>query len=147
MKTYSTKISEVKREWHVIDADGQVLGRLAAQIANMLMGKGKVIYTRNLDTGDYVVVINAAKIRVTGNKMEKKFYHRHSNYPGGFKSISLGKMMVENPAKALEEAIKGMLPHTRLGAAMVRKLKVYGGNEHPHAAQVKPAVSPAPETA
>jgi len=146
MKTYSTKISEVKREWQVVDADGQILGRLAVQIANMLMGKRKAMYTRNMDTGDYVVVINAAKIRVTGKKMQDKFYYRHSNYPGGFKSVSLAEMMAKDPAKAIEEAVRGMLPHTRLGAVMFGKLKVYGGNTHPHEAQVKKA-APAPETA
>jgi large subunit ribosomal protein L13 len=146
MKTYSTRISEVKREWQVVDADGQILGRLAVQIANMLMGKRKTIYVRNLDTGDYVVVINAAKIRVTGKKMQDKFYYSHSNYPGGFKSVSLADMMAKDPTKAIEEAVKGMLPHTRLGAVMLGKLKVYSGNTHPHEAQVK-QVAPAPETA
>jgi len=137
MKTYSTKPSEIEREWHVIDASDKVLGRLATQVANLLMGKHKPIFCRNLDTGDFVVILNADKVRVTGNKAKQKLYYRHSGYPGGLKSISLEKMMQTNPARVIEHAVKGMLPHNRLGAKMVKKLKVYTGDTHPHLAQTK----------
>ena len=137
MKTYSTSASDIKREWHVIDASGKVLGRLATQVASLLMGKHKPIFSRNLDVGDFVVIINADKIRVTGNKAKQKLYYRHSGYPGGFKSISLEKMMQTNPTRVVEYAVKGMLPHTRLGASMKKKLKVYAGDTHHHLAQVK----------
>ena len=137
MKTYSTKPSDIKREWHVIDASEQILGKLATQAARLLMGKHKPIFTRHLDTGDYVVVINADKVRVTGNKAKQKLYYRHSGYPGGFKSISLEKMMQTNPTRVIEYAVKGMLPHTRLGASMMKKLRVYVGDTHPHQAQTK----------
>ena len=137
MKTYSTKPSEVEREWHVIDASDKVLGRLATQVANLLMGKHKPIFCRNLDTGDFVVIINADKIRVTGNKAKQKLYYRHSGYPGGLKSISLEKMMQTNPVRVIEHAVRGMLPHNRLGAKIVKKLKVYTGDTHPHLAQTK----------
>jgi len=135
MKTYSTKVSEIKRDWHVIDASGKTLGRLATQIASLLMGKHKPIFSRHLDTGDFVVVINAEKVRVTGNKAKQKIYYRHSGYPGGLKSISLEKMMQTHPTRVIEHAVKGMLPHTRLGASMRKKLKVYAGDSHPHLAQ------------
>ena len=137
MKTYSTKPSEIEREWHVIDASDKVLGRLATHVANLLMGKHKPIFSRNLDTGDFVVIINADKVRVTGNKAKQKLYYRHSGYPGGLKSVSLEKMMQTNPARVIEHAVKGMLPHNRLGAKMVKKLKVYAGDTHPHLAQTK----------
>jgi len=137
MKTYSTKASDIKREWHVIDASDKVLGKLATQVAGLLMGKHKPIFSRHLDTGDFVVVINADKVRVTGNKAKQKVYYRHSGYPGGLKSISLDKMMQTNPTRVIEHAVKGMLPHTRLGASMVKKLKVYVGDTHPHQAQTK----------
>ncbi len=137
MKTYSTKPSEIEREWHVIDASDKVLGRLATHVANLLMGKHKPIFSRNLDTGDFVVIINADKVRVTGNKAKQKLYYRHSGYPGGLKSVSLEKMMQTNPARVIEHAVKGMLPHNRLGAKMVKKLKVYTGDTHPHLAQTK----------
>ncbi len=137
MKTYSTKASDIKREWHVIDASDKILGRLASQIASLLMGKRKPIFSRNLDTGDFVVVINADKIRVTGNKAKQKLYYRHSGYPGGLKSISLEKMMQTHPTRVIEHAVKGMLPHTRLGASMMKKLKVYAGDTHPHLAQTR----------
>ena len=137
MKTYSTKASDIKREWHVIDASGKVLGRLATQVARLLMGKHKPIFSPNLDTGDFVVVINAEKVRVTGNKAKQKVYYRHSGYPGGLKSIDLEKMMQTNPTKVIEHAVKGMLPHNRLGAKMFKKLKVYTGDTHPHLAQTK----------
>jgi len=137
MKTYSTKPSEIEREWHVINASDKVLGRLATHVANLLMGKHKPIFSRNLDTGDFVVIINADKVRVTGNKAKQKLYYRHSGYPGGLKSVSLEKMMQTNPARVIEHAVKGMLPHNRLGAKMVKKLKVYAGDTHPHLAQTK----------
>ena len=137
MKTYSAKVSDIKRERHVIDASGKVLGRLATQVAGLLMGKHKPIFSRNLDTGDFVVIINADKVRVTGNKAKQKLYYRHSGYPGGLKSISLEKMMQTNPTRVIEYAVKGMLPHTRLGASMMKKLQVYVGDTHPHLAQVK----------
>ena len=135
MKTYSTKLSDIEREWHVIDASGKVLGRLATEVARLLMGKHKPIFIRNLDTGDFVVVINADKIRVTGNKAKQKFYYRHSGYPGGLKSISLEKMMEADSTKVIEHAVKGKLPHNRLGASIGKKLKVYAGDTHPHLAQ------------
>jgi len=137
MKTYSTKVSDIERQWHVIDASGKVLGRLATQVAGLLMGKHKPIFSPNLDTGDFVVIINADKVRVTGNKARQKLYYRHSGYPGGLKSVSLEKMMQTNPTRVIEHAVKGMLPHTRLGASMMKKLKVYVGDSHPHGAQTK----------
>ncbi|PQP34116.1 50S ribosomal protein L13 [Desulfobacteraceae bacterium SEEP-SAG9] len=137
MKTYSTKASDIKREWHVIDASDKVLGRLTTKVASLLMGKHKPIFSPNLDTGDFVVIINAEKVRVTGNKTRQKLYYRHSGYPGGLKSVSLEKMMQTNPARVIEHAVKGMLPHNRLGAKMLKKLKVYVGEAHPHLAQTK----------
>ncbi len=136
MKTYSTKPSDIKREWHVIDASGKVLGRLATEVARLLMGKHKPIFSRNLDTGDFVIVINAAKVHFTGSKAKQKLYYRHSGYPGGLKSISLEKMMQTHPTRVIEHAVKGMLPHTRLGASMMKRLRVYVGDTHPHLAQV-----------
>ena len=140
MKTYSAKPSDIERQWHVIDASDKVLGKLATQAASLLMGKHKPVFTRNLDTGDFVVIINADKIRVSGNKARQKLYYRHSGYPGGFKSVSLEEMMQTKPTRVIEHAVKGMLPHTRLGASMLKKLKVYAGDSHPHLAQtgVKP---------
>lgn len=137
MKTYSPKVSEIKREWHVIDATGQVLGRLATRVARLLMGKQKPIFSPNLDVGDYVVVINADKVRVTGEKAKQKVYYRHSGYPGGLKSITYDKLMQTNPIRAIEHAVKGMLPHTRLGAKMMKKLRVYVGDTHPHLSQTE----------
>jgi len=137
MKTYSTKASDIKREWHIIDASDKVLGRLATQVATLLMGKHKPTYSPNLDTGDFVVVINATKIQVTGNKMKQKLYYRHSGYPGGLKSISLEKMMQTHPTRVIEYAVKGMLPHNRLGAKMFKKLRVYAGDTHPHPTKTK----------
>jgi large subunit ribosomal protein L13 len=136
MKTYSTKAKDIKREWHVIDATDKTLGRLAPQVANLLMGKHKPIYAPHLDTGDYVVIINAAKIKVTGEKAEEKIYYRHSGYPGGLKSPAFKDIFDKSPQYIIEHAVKGMLPHTSLGEAMFKKLKVYPGNEHPHQAQV-----------
>lgn len=137
MKTYSVKIAEIEREWHVIDASGEILGRLATRISRLLMGKHKPIFTRNLDTGDYVVVINAGKIRVSGNKLEQKVYYRHSGYPGGLKEITLERMLKTRPGRVIEHAVKGMLPKNRLGAQMLKKLKVYAGGTHPHLAQTE----------
>jgi len=141
MKTYITKASDIEREWHVIDASGKILGRLATQVASLLMGKHKPTFSRNLDTGDFVIVTNADKIRVTGNKAKQKLYYRHSGYPGGLKSISLEKMMQTNPTRVIEHAVKGMLPHNRLGASMLKKLRVYVGDIHPHLAQIKASTS------
>jgi len=135
MKTYSTKASEIERQWHVIDASDKILGKLATEAAKLLMGKHKPMFTRHLDTGDFVVVINAEKVRFTGKKAEQKLYHSHSGYPGGLKTVSLGRLMETNPARVIEHAVKGMLPHNRLGAKMLKKLKVYAGEEHPHLAQ------------
>jgi len=137
MKTYTARPADIKRKRHIIDAADKTLGRLSSQIANLLMGKHKPMYTPNQDTGDFVVVINAAKVRVTGKKTEQKVYNRHSNYPGGFKSITLGKMMQRFPTRAIEYAVKGMLPHTRLGAQMYRKLHVYPEAAYPNMPQAK----------
>jgi large subunit ribosomal protein L13 len=131
MKTYSVKASEISRERHVIDAKDKVLGRLATEVARLLMGKHKPMFSRHLDVGDYVVVFNAEKVRVTGNKAEQKVYYRHSGYPGGLKSINYEKLMQTNPTRVVEQAVRGMLPHTRLGASMMKKLKVYAGDS-PH---------------
>ena len=136
MRTYSTKVSDIERKWWVIDASGRTLGRLASEVAGLLKGKHKPIYAPHLDVGDNVIVVNAAKVRVTGDKLTKKIYYRHSQYPGGLKSTSLAKMMETHPTRVIEHAVKGMLPHNRLGAAMFRKLRVYPGPEHPHEAQV-----------
>jgi large subunit ribosomal protein L13 len=135
MKTYSTKAKDIEREWWVIDAADKTLGRIATQVANLLMGKHKPLYATHIDTGDYVVVINAAKVKVTGKKMKQKVYYRHSGYPGGLKSQRLEELFSKDPTRVIELAVKGMLPHNRLGRAMIKKLKIYPGNEHPHQAQ------------
>jgi large subunit ribosomal protein L13 len=135
MKTYSVKVSEIKREWHVIDASDKILGRLATEVAKLLMGKHKPMFCRNLDVGDFVVVLNAEKVRVSGDKARQKVYYRHSGYPGGLKSVTFEKLMQTHPTRAVEYAVKGMLPHNRLGASMIKKLKVYVGDKHPHLAQ------------
>ena len=135
MKTYSTKAADIKREWHVFDASDQVLGRMATQIATLLMGKHKPIFNRHLDIGDFVVVTNADKVRTTGNKNKQKMYYRHSGYPGGLKSISLEEMMDQHPTRVIEHAVKGMLPKNRLRASMMTRLKVYVGETHPHLSQ------------
>ncbi len=127
MKTYSAKASEIRRERHVIDAKDRILGKLATEVARLLMGKHKPMFSRNLDVGDFVVVINADKVRVTGNKAKQKVYYRHSGYPGGLKSITYEKLMQTKPTRVVEQAVKGMLPHNRLGASMLKKLKVYAG--------------------
>jgi large subunit ribosomal protein L13 len=137
MKTFSAKPADIKRKQHVIDAADKTLGRLSSQIAKLLMGKHKPIYTPNQDTGDFVVVINAGKIRFTGKKAEQKTYYRHSGYPGGLRSITLEKMMQQFPTRAIEYAVKGMLPHTRLGARMIKKLRVYAGVTYPNAPKIK----------
>jgi large subunit ribosomal protein L13 len=136
MKTYSPKASEVERQWHVIDASGKTLGRLATEVAKLLRGKHKPMYSPHFDTGDFVIVINAAEIKVTGKKREDKIYYWHSGYPGGLKSTTFAKMLQAHPTRPIERAVKGMLPHNRLGRAMARRLKVYPGNTHPHQAQV-----------
>jgi large subunit ribosomal protein L13 len=135
VKTFAVKASDVERQWWVVDATGQTLGRLATRIATLLEGKHKVTYSPHLDTGDHVVVINAARIKVTGNKLIQKRYYRHSGYPGGLKEESLQTLMARKPELVIERAVKGMLPRNKLGRAMIKKLKVYGGAEHPHQAQ------------
>ena len=137
MKTYVTKASEIKRQWHLVDASDEILGRLATRIAGLLMGKHKPMYCRNLDTGDFVVVINAEKVRVTGNKIKQKTYYRHSGYPGGLKATTLERVLETHPTRVIEYAVKGMLPHNRLGAKMIKKLKVYAGETHPYPVQTK----------
>ncbi len=139
MKTFSAKPLEITRKWYVIDADGATLGRVAVEAANILRGKNKPQYTPNVDTGDFVIIINADKITVSGKKETDKLYRSHSGYPGGFKEISFRAMMEKTPTRAIEKAIKGMLPHNTLGDEQFQKLKVYAGSEHPHAAQ-KPEV-------
>lgn len=135
MKTFTAKPSDIKRNWYLVDASGKTLGRLATQIAARLRGKHKPEYTPHMDTGDYIVVINARDIRITGNKATDKIYHRHSGYPGGLKSISFEKLLQSKPERIIETAVKGMLPKGPLGREMYRKLKVYPGSEHKHAAQ------------
>jgi len=135
MKTYATRASDIQREWWVVDADGQNLGRLATRIARILRGKHKPLYSPHLDVGDFVIVINAEKVQVTGRKLDQKVYYRHSNYPGGLKSITLREQLKKHPTRVLESAVRGMLPHNRLGRRMFKKLKVYAGGEHPHQAQ------------
>ena len=135
-KTYSIKASDIERQWHTIDASDEVLGRLATRIAKLLMGKHKPMFCRNLDVGDFVVVTNAEKVRVTGDKARQKMYYRHSGYPGGLKSISLEKMMQTHPTRVIEYAVKGMLPRNKLSAGMMKRLKVYVGDSHPHQGQV-----------
>ncbi|MDP2953540.1 MAG: 50S ribosomal protein L13 [Chloroflexota bacterium] len=135
MKSYGTKPEDIERRWHVVDAEGKILGRLASGVAKILRGKHKPYYAPHLDTGDYVIVINAAKIRVTGKKLDDKIYYRHSGYPGGLRSTTLAEMLKKRPTRVIRLAVWGMLPHNRLGRAMMRKLKVYEGESHPHQAQ------------
>jgi large subunit ribosomal protein L13 len=135
MKTFSAKPHEVKRDWYLVDATDKVLGRLASEIASRLRGKHKAEYTPHVDTGDYIVVVNVEKLRVTGNKAEDKLYHRHSGYPGGIYTTNFTKMQQRFPGRALEKAVKGMLPKGPLGYAMLKKLKCYSGSEHQHIAQ------------
>ncbi len=155
MKTYSPKAREMVRDWHVVDAADQALGRLATEVASLLRGKHKPTFAPHLDMGDCVVVVNAEKIRVTGRKRQQKVYYRHSMYPGGLKVESLEKLLARRPTRVIERAVKGMLPHNRLGRAVYRHLKVYAGPNHPHEAQVRatekrrraaePAAEAAPE--
>ncbi|MFG2077222.1 large subunit ribosomal protein L13 [Nonomuraea maritima] len=135
MRTYSPKPADVQRQWYVIDATDVVLGRLASHVATLLRGKHKPIFANHVDTGDFVIVINADKIALTGNKLEQKRAYRHSGYPGGLRSVSYGELMEKRPDKAVEKAVKGMLPKNSLGRKMAKKLKVYAGSEHPHQAQ------------
>ena len=135
MKTFVAKPAIIEKKWYVVDAAGQTLGRLSTVVADTLRGKRKVIYTPNIDTGDFVVVVNAEKIVVTGNKLDEKTYWRHSGYPGGIKGESLKSLLARRPEEVVRRAVKGMLPHNRLGAAQLRKLKIYAGPEHPHSAQ------------
>ncbi|MZR62482.1 50S ribosomal protein L13 [Alcanivorax sp. DP30] len=135
MKTYSAKPESVKRDWYVVDASGKTLGRLATEVASRLRGKHKPEYTPHVDTGDYIVVINAEKVTVTGNKANDKMYYRHTGYPGGLKEANFATLQAEKPEMIIEKAVKGMLPRNPLGRDMYRKLKVYAGAEHPHTAQ------------
>ncbi len=135
MKTYSQKASEVSRDWYVVDADGQTVGRLSTQIATLLRGKHKPTFSPNIDGGDFVVIINAEKIQLLGKKQDQKMYYRHSNYPGGLKSVSYRRMLATHPDRILRYAVKGMLPKTRLGRRQLVKLRIYAGATHPHLAQ------------
>ena len=135
MKTYSAKPSEVKRDWYIVDASDKVLGRLASEIAHRLRGKHKPEFTRHIDTGDFIVVVNVEKLRVTSNKAKDKLYNRHSGYPGGLYTTNFEKMQAKHPARVLEKAVKGMLPKGPLGYAMLKKMKAYAGTDHPHTAQ------------
>ena len=135
MKTVSLRPQDVRRDWYVVDASNRTLGRLASAVAHRLRGKHKPEYTPHVDGGDYIIVVNAAKVRVTGNKEKGKLYHRHSGYPGGIKTTSLGKLRATHPERIIEKAVKGMLPRNPLGRAVFRKLKVYAGPSHPHTAQ------------
>jgi len=137
MKTYSVKASELKPQWHVLDAEDQTLGRLAVQAAKLLKGKHNPLYAPHLNTGDFVVIVNAEKVRLTGRKRDQKEYIRHSGYPGGMRVVSFQEMMAKHPTRAMEYAVRGMLPGNRLGEDMFRRLKVYAGPVHPHAAQIK----------
>jgi len=135
VKTYNTTKEEIKHDWFVVDATGHTLGRLASRVAAVLRGKHKPIFTPWLDCGDFVIVVNAEKIKVTGNRLESKMYYRHSGYIGGLKQITLRQQLEKHPERVLQAAVRGMLPNNRLGRKMVKKLKVYAGDEHPHAAQ------------
>ncbi len=135
MRTYSPKPGDVQRQWHVIDADDVVLGRLAVQVATLLRGKHKATFAPHVDSGDFVVVVNASKIALTGDKRDTKLAYRHSGYPGGLKSTTVGELLERDPRKAVENAVWGMLPKNRLSRQLIKKLKVYAGPEHPHAAQ------------
>ncbi len=135
MATYSPKASEIERSWHLVDADGMVLGRLASEVAGLLRGKHKPTFTPHIDTGDHVIIVNADKVVLTANKAETKLVYRHSGYPGGLRTETYGSKMARRPDEAVRDTIRGMLPKTRLGRAQIRKLKVYAGPTHPHAAQ------------
>jgi large subunit ribosomal protein L13 len=144
MKTYQPKTGEINRRWILVDAQGQTLGRLASRVAVILRGKDKPVFAPHTDVGDFVVVINAEKVAVTGRKLRQKEYYHHSQHPGGLKTIRLGKLLREKPERVLEKAVRGMLPKTKLGDALFGKLKVYAGPTHPHAAQ-RPAPAAAPK--
>jgi large subunit ribosomal protein L13 len=135
VRTFVIRKEDIDRKWYVIDAEGETLGRLASRIATILKGKHKPIYTPHLDCGDFVIVVNADKVRVTGRKMDQKFYYRYSGYPGGLSQISLRDQLARHPERVLQAAIRGMLPKNKLGRQMIKKLKVYAGDEHPHQAQ------------
>jgi len=135
VKTYSAREEDIERQWYVVDAQGKTLGRLSSEIAKVLRGKHKPIYTPHVDCGDYVIVVNAKKVWVTGRKMDQKVYYRHSGYPGGLREVRLREQLDRFPERVIESAVKGMLPKNRLGRRMFKKLKVYAGTEHPHAAQ------------
>jgi large subunit ribosomal protein L13 len=135
MKTYNAKHEDMVKDWYLIDAEGQILGRLASEIARRLRGKHKPIYTPYVDTGDFVIVVNAGKVSLTGKKMSDKVYYHHSGYPGGLRETSAGKMLQDHPEKVLFFAVRGMLPKNSLGRKMLKKLKIYTGNDHPHEAQ------------
>jgi len=135
MKTQAAKIQEVSRDWYLVDADSKVLGRIATQIANILRGKNKPTFTPSVDTGDFVIVVNAEKIALTGNKLADKKYYRHSGFPGGIKEITAGKLIEKKPEDLIKKAVKGMLPKNKLSRHMLSKLKIYSGSEHPHKAQ------------
>jgi large subunit ribosomal protein L13 len=135
MKTWNAKPGEIEREWHLVDAEGQTLGRLATHIADTLRGKNKPQYTPHVDTGDFVVVVNAEKVAVTGKKLDDKIYYRHSGYPGGLRQRTLREQLARRPEEVIRKAVKGMLPRNRLSRAQLRKLKIYAGPEHPHTAQ------------
>jgi large subunit ribosomal protein L13 len=135
LRTFSAKPADIKQDWYIVDAEGVVLGRLASQVAQILRGKHKPIFTPHIDTGDFVIVINAEKVRLTGTKEEKKSYFHHTGYPGGGRFNSYKEMIAKHPERVIEKAVKGMIPHNRLGRQILKKLKVYAGEEHPHAAQ------------
>jgi len=135
MKTYCAKKGEVSQKWVIIDAQDQVLGRLATRVAQILMGKEKPVFTKHVDTGDFVVVVNAEKVRLTGQKLDRKVYYRHSGFPGGIKSMTAREMLERKPESVIKSAVKGMLPKSRLGVRMLGKLKIYAGEDHPHEAQ------------
>jgi large subunit ribosomal protein L13 len=135
VRTYSPKPADVQRQWHVIDATDVVLGRLATQVATLLRGKHKPIFAPHVDTGDFVIVVNAGKVALTGSKRDQKIAYRHSGYPGGLKQVPYNELLAKRPERAVEQAVKGMLPHTTLGRQMLSKLKVYAGPDHPHQAQ------------
>lgn len=135
MKTYMPKPGSIERKWYVVDAEGKTLGRLASQVASILKGKHKPIYSPHIDTGDFVIVVNAAKVHLTGKKREQKVYRHHSGYPGGLKEIPFERLIKEDPRKVVYRAVWGMIPHNRLGRKMIKKLKIYGGPEHKHGAQ------------
>jgi len=135
VRTFSPKASDIQRQWHVVDASDVVLGRLASQVAVLLRGKHKPIFAPHMDTGDFVIVVNAEKVALSGSKLDQKLAHRHSGYPGGLTSVAYGELLAKHPERVVEKAVKGMLPKNSLGRQMLRKLKVYAGPEHPHQAQ------------